>query len=144
MDQLRKRLERTDRLLRDLVEVLTPEHLATDLGGLPSNTIGGQLWCVVGARESYVRAAQAGEWQGFSCRLSADQTRDPRAILAALAETDADISEAANGAVSGSPAEDFLFDLLEHEVQHHGQLIRYLYALGIERPGSWKERYALT
>lgn len=43
-----------------------------------------------------------------------------------------------------SPAgEDFLFDLLEHEAQHHGQLIRYLYGLGIERPPSWKERYAL-
>jgi uncharacterized damage-inducible protein DinB len=33
--------------------------------------------------------------------------------------------------------------LLEHEVQHHGQLIRYLYGLGIERPESWKQRYAL-
>ena len=33
--------------------------------------------------------------------------------------------------------------LLEHETQHHGQLIRYLYGLGIPRPESWQRQYAL-
>lgn len=37
----------------------------------------------------------------------------------------------------------WLGDLLEHETQHHGQLIRYIYALDIPRPPSWRERYAL-
>jgi hypothetical protein len=36
-----------------------------------------------------------------------------------------------------------VLDLLEHEAQHHGQLIRYLYGLGLQIPASWKERYAL-
>jgi hypothetical protein len=34
-------------------------------------------------------------------------------------------------------------DLLEHEVAHHGQLIRYLCGLRIDIPESWKSRYAL-
>lgn len=144
MSQLHKRLQRTDALFCDLVSVLTPQQLASDLGGLPSNTIGAQLWCVVGARESYARAALAGSWQGFTCRLSSEETRDSAAILSALAATVADVLAAAGRVEPGSAAEDFMLDLLEHEVQHHGQLIRYLYALGIERPSSWKERYALV
>jgi hypothetical protein len=145
MESLVRRLERTDRLYRDLVATLTPELLRSELGGLPSNAIGGQLWCVVGARESYARAARAGSWQGFTCQLTAAQVADPGAILQALESTRLDVVAVAREvAKDDSPAGEFLFDLLEHEAQHHGQLIRYLYALGIERPDSWKERYALT
>ncbi len=144
MEQLRKRLERSGRLFRDLVAALTPEQLASDLGGLPSNTIGAQLWCVVGARESYVRAARAGSWQGFSCETWTQDTRTPADIVDVLTATAADVAAVAADAPANSPAETFLFDLLEHEAQHHGQLIRYMYALGIERPASWRERYALT
>jgi hypothetical protein len=38
---------------------------------------------------------------------------------------------------------DLAFLLLEHEVQHHGQLIRYVYANGLTFPGSWNERYTV-
>lgn len=145
MELLVNRLQRTDQMYRDLVATLTADQLRSDLGGLPSNTIGAQLWCVVGARESYARAARAGSWQGFTCQLSAAQAVDPAAILRALESTVADVVAAAGELhETDEPGADFLFDLLEHEVQHHGQLIRYLYALGIERPDSWKDRYALT
>lgn len=35
------------------------------------------------------------------------------------------------------------FDLLEHEIQHHGQLIRYVYGNGLSFPGSWNKRYTV-
>ena len=45
------------------------------------------------------------------------------------------------------PADDdslrYVLALLEHETQHKGQLIRYLYGLGIDRPESWQRQYAL-
>ena len=34
-------------------------------------------------------------------------------------------------------------DLLEHETQHQGQLIRYVYGLKYKFPKSWAERWAL-
>jgi hypothetical protein len=34
-------------------------------------------------------------------------------------------------------------DLLEHELQHHGQLIRYVYGNKLEFPESWKKRYTV-
>jgi hypothetical protein len=143
--QLAKRFERTTNLYLELVASLTPELLRSDLRGLPSNTLGAQLWCVVGARESYARAAKAGAWQGFSCRLSRADVQDPEAIRQSLSSTLADLTSLLEGGEPLSPqAEDFLLDLLEHETQHHGQLIRYLYALEIPRPPTWKERYALA
>jgi spore coat protein CotF len=32
-------------------------------------------------------------------------------------------------------------DLLEHEIQHHGQLIRYIYGNKLTFPNGWKQRY---
>ncbi|HMO54634.1 MAG TPA: hypothetical protein PJ994_09030 [Tepidiformaceae bacterium] len=73
-DHLARRLERTNQLYLDLAQVLDPALLASRLGELPSNTIGAQLWCVVGARQSYARAARQGSWQGFSSPLRADHS----------------------------------------------------------------------
>jgi hypothetical protein len=142
-EALGERLTRSHSLYVDLVEGLEAETLGSDLPGLPSNTIGAQLWCVVGARHSYALAARAGSWQGFSCPLSGDQVTDPEAVIEALESTFGEVVEALGGEIPPE-GEGFLLDLLEHEAQHHGQLIRYLYGLGIERPDSWKERYALA
>jgi hypothetical protein len=32
---------------------------------------------------------------------------------------------------------------LLHETQHHGQLIRYVYGLGLVFPESWRDRWNL-
>jgi hypothetical protein len=53
---LKEKLERSFRLTYDLVEHLDETYLKLDLPGLPSSQIAGQLWCVVGARESYIKA----------------------------------------------------------------------------------------
>ena len=123
---------------------LTTEQLASRLGSERSNTIGEQLWCVIGARESYARAARAGAWEGFSCALASDRTTDRDEILRLLELTRHEVLNAVGTSDELTSARlPFLLDLLEHESQHHGQLIRYLYALGIERPPSWRGRYAL-
>ena len=45
-----ERFERAFGLYVDLLATLAPAALSARLGELPSNTIGAQLWCVVGAR----------------------------------------------------------------------------------------------
>lgn len=109
---------------------------------MPSNTIGAQLWCVVGARESYSRAIKAGEWSGFTCSLVDPGSKTE--VQAALGRSEADVSEAlADVALRTDAASGLILDLLEHEAAHQGQLIRYLYGLKLPIPPSWKERYAL-
>jgi hypothetical protein len=134
--------ERSFGLYRDLLSLLDASVLGSRLAGLPSNTIGAQLWCVVGARESYARAISAGEWAGFTCSL--DEPGDLAKVMAALDRSEAAVSQAIQSHEPFTEAQDRLvLDLLEHEAQHHGQLIRYLYALRLPIPASWKSRYAL-
>ena len=142
---IRERLLESFELYDDLVRVVPEESLASKLPGIPSNTIGAQLWCVVGARESFASAIEAGAWAGFSCSLTAEETRARVAVAAALARS----AEQVVAAVDDVDAEDderlrFVLRLLEHEAAHHGQLIRYLYGLQLPIPASWKARYALS
>ncbi|WP_203579243.1 DinB family protein [Microbacterium hibisci] len=141
---LRRRLARANTLYLDLVDAVSAEQLGSHLADLPSDTVGHQLWCVLGARESYPAAARAGEWQGFTSPVTAEQTTDAAALRAAFVQTASDV----DAWIAGFDADDeasatYALALLEHETQHHGQLIRYLYGLGIQRPESWQRQYAL-
>jgi len=130
-------------LYNDLVNSLDESSLDTKLPNLPSNTIGLQLWCVVGARESYAKAIEANKWSGFSCSLQ--KPNDKESVLAALQSSQTLVTDTLKTIEAYSGVQNQLaMDLLEHECQHHGQLIRYLYGLRLEIPESWKERYALT
>jgi len=139
---LRRHHAAANRLYLDLLDGLTPDLLRTRLPGVRSSPVRNHFWCVAGARESYVRAARAGSWQGFDSSLTADD--DPSAVRAALertaAEVDAWLGELAPDDEYGW---DWALNLLEHETQHHGQLIRYLYAVPMPVPRSWVEHYAL-
>lgn len=121
---LQRRLDLAFKLTHDLVAHLDETSLGLNLSGLPSNRIADQLWCIVGARESYTRAIELGGWQGFSCSLKTPQVK--QAVLGALDATHKRVKEIDFSAL-GDAQIGFAFDLLEHELQHHGQLIRFVY-----------------
>jgi hypothetical protein len=137
---VKSRLLQAFQLTRDLIGHLDEPALGLNLPGLPSNTIGEQLWCLVGARESYMKAMVAGQWQGFSCSLTSPRVKT--AVLAALDAT----RQAFERQIAADLSEEqlpFALALLEHEVQHHGQLIRFVYGNRLTFPPSWKERYTV-
>jgi uncharacterized damage-inducible protein DinB len=125
-----------------LVDLLSEDDLGQRLADR-SNTVGAQMWCVVGARESYARAIENDGWIGFSCSLSGEDTTSKDLVLEALARSRAVLAEAIDGVDWTDTREGLLLDLLEHEVQHQGQLIRYVHALGRRFPESWATRWAL-
>ena len=139
-EALKVRLQRSFELTADLIDHLDEPALLLDLPGLPSNRIAAQLWCVVGARESYVAAIRAGGWQGFACSLT--ESRSKEAVADALTRTAGDLASVSFEPFTDAQS-DLAFALLEHEVQHHGQLIRYVYANGLTFPKSWNERYTV-
>jgi hypothetical protein len=128
---------------RELVSALPEEALERKLP-LPSNSIGAQYWCVVGARESYTRAITAGEWVGFKCSLTANDVKEKQRVMDALDRSAAEFEREAGKAVWTERTTALLLDLYEHETQHQGQLIRYVYGLGLKFPQSWIDRWALT
>jgi len=139
-EKLKARLEQAFELTSDLVSHLDEGALGLDLPRLPSNRIAGQVWCIVGARESYTKAILAGMWRGFACTLSTPRIK--RAALLALQESHSRLTAIDFSDLTEEQA-DLGFALLEHEVQHHGQLIRYVYANGLTFPESWNRRYTV-
>lgn len=139
-----ERIHQVFGLYNELATFLEEESYSSKLADLPSNTIGQQLWCVIGARESYLKGIQKGKWDGFSCSLPGAMTANKEAVRSALSRS----AEAAQQTFRlltsmTEPQERLAFDLLEHEVQHQGQLIRYLYGLKLGVPKGWKDRYHL-
>ncbi len=141
---LDSRLHEAFALYGALIETLEDDALARRLGNLPSNQIGHQLWCVVGARESYTRAIESGDWAGFRCSLAAADTTDRERVAAALRSSAAAATDALARVQELIEVQERLaLTLLEDEAQHHGQLIRYLYGLRLPVPDAWKARYNL-
>jgi len=129
-------------LYRDLIDSIDETALSSKLPQLPSNTLGLQLWCVVGARESYSRAIEANQWSGFSCSLKS--TTDISSVADALHRSANAVSEILKTIDTYTDVQcRLVIDLLEHEAAHHGQLIRYMYGLKLPIPDSWKSRFAL-
>jgi hypothetical protein len=140
---LASRFDRSFALYRDFAESLEESSLTEKLPGLPSNPIGLQLWCVVGARESYARAIRAGSWAGFACSLASPMEKVP--VTDALARSADEVRLVLDGIDACSETQgELLFGLLEHESAHQGQLIRYLYGLRFAIPESWRARYGLS
>lgn len=137
---LKARLDRSFQLTHDLVAHLDETSLNLDLPELPSNRISAQLWCIVGARESYTRAIADGAWNGFACSLTTPQVKG--SVLAALETSHACLNEIDFTNLSELQIK-FAFDLLEHEIQHHGQLIRFVYGNKLGFPESWNRRYTV-
>lgn len=141
MNQLLKtRLNQSFRLTHDLVVHLEEASLNLNLPNLPSNPISGQLWCIVGARESYTKAMEAGGWQGFSCSLKTPNVK--QSVLEALEATQKRLDKIDFAGLSDAQLE-LAFALLEHEVQHHGQLIRFVYGNRLGFPETWNKRYTV-
>jgi hypothetical protein len=63
-------------------------------------------------------------------------------VLAALEATQKRMIEIAFADLTDVQIE-LAFDLLEHEIQHHGQLIRFVYGNGLTFPDSWNKRYTV-
>ncbi|MHA2364237.1 MAG: hypothetical protein ACXAC7_09790 [Candidatus Hodarchaeales archaeon] len=140
-DLIVNRLDRAFELTYSLYSSLEKESLLFKLNNLPSNTIGQQVWCIIGARESYFKAIKRGNWNGFSCSLTDSNKKED--ILKSLSQTRNDIIGLLRNKKSEKMNLPLIFDLYEHEIQHHGQLIRYIYANKLKFPKTWNNRYSV-
>ena len=137
------RLDATFALYAELIDALDEPQLAQSLP-VPSNPIGLQLWCVVGARETWARALESGTWGPFHCSIGGIEETRSRDVVARALETSAAAYRAAASAGTDDDARiELKLGLLEHENQHLGQLLRYLLGLGLAVPPGWKRRFAL-
>lgn len=132
--RLHRLIDEYDDLAREL-----PESALSMKAPGRSNTIGQQLWCVIGGHESAVRAIEKGEWAGFDCSLT--ETTDKQKVVETLSSS----ADALRGALAGdSPvAGQMGLFVLEHDAMHQGQLIRFVYSLDLQFPQSWIDHWHL-
>lgn len=132
-----KHLRERFQSLYEIVDTFDPTLLNTHLNVPSSKSVGEHMWCLIGARESYVTSLLAGEWSGFECSLSS--TEHLGDILEKLKCSETLFEKAINDIREWTPERDeLLIYLLEHETTHEAQLIRHLYALEQSLPESVK------
>jgi hypothetical protein len=121
-DAIIKSLEARFAAYNDIIVGRSDEQLQIKLDVLKNKSLAEHLWCVVGARESYSTAIAADEWKGFFDKL----------------KTSAEVALSAIGSVDKWTAsrDELLLALFEHEVMHEDQLIRHMYGLDLDIPGS--------
>lgn len=131
IEKLLQRFDAYADLARDLDEALlnrtvdVPRH----------KSLAEHLWCVVGARESYARAIDQGEWAGFSCSMQSFSVTD---FQDKLRDSSLAVETAIRNVTEWTGARfELLATLAEHEVMHEGQIIRHMYAIDQALPGSW-------
>lgn len=93
---------------------------------------------MVGAHESYLKAVVNNPWSGFACLLH--DTRSKAEILQCLENSQRDWLLYLDEYGLKETQRAFLLDLLEHEVQHHGQWIRYVDGNRLNFPASRHDR----
>lgn len=141
---LKEKLEFIFSMYRDLLDTLRSEDYVYRLKGLRSNSIGNQLKCVAGARESYYKSILDNRGFKWICSFDGEMANVKAEIDKYMGAYEKEIisfidesEEISNNQMS------LILDLLSHEYLHQGQLIRYLYANHLPIPKSWKEFWHL-
>ena len=134
-EQIITRLQARLKAYDDLAETLDEELLNLKIDVPKHKSLAEHLWCVIGARESYARALEAGSWAGFACSMQSFSAEDFASKL--KASSSAVDAALANLSDWNSDRSELLALLAEHEVMHEGQIIRHMYALERDLPASW-------
>jgi hypothetical protein len=120
----------------DLAEAVEGETLLEKLPAPKYKSLREHFWCVIGGRESYIKALSAGLWDGFGCSL---ETVDKPEVIDKMKETQASFKTVLQSVDDWTADRDeLLATLLEHETMHEGQVIRLMYGLEKDLPSSWK------
>ena len=142
-DSVQEHLKAIFAMHQDLAETLPDEAFSEKLS-VPSNTVGAQFWCIIGTRESFARAIAAGAWSGWNCSMAGEDAAKKEKVTEKLQQAAQQLHEALSDVEWNEARDGMLLDLLEHEAQHQGQLIRYVYGLKHKFPDSLASRWALA
>ena len=138
------------RLTYDYLDVLSMSDLDLRLPFPESQTLGYQFWCMVGAHESYLNKLEHGTWQGFSSSLDQLASITPATIKDQMLIADDKMERVLTSIdldaplANGQAGYDVVFQMIKHEMHHHGQLINFTYCHHLPIPASWQDEWALS
>lgn len=143
--RLAHNMEMTGELAEHFSEV---SYRACAYSGDEDSELSKQFWCIIGARNSYSKAIKEGSWQGFDCPIKRTEARIKSTTLAQLLRSKDTVLNTvyacANNAEQFLAAAPQILRILEHEISHHGHIIRYAKALNIDFPSDFSQHYQIT
>ena len=119
----------------ELAESLPDDAFIQEMS-VRSNPIGRQFWWLSGPGRATPRRLESDAWVGFSCSLPGSATADKTKVVEGLRQSAFAFEKVVGQVDWTGTRDDLLLALLEHEAQHQGQLIRYVYALSYKFPES--------
>jgi hypothetical protein len=134
----------------DYLDVLDQSQLSLKLPFPESQSIGYQFWCMTGAHESYLKELEFGDWQGFSSSMDQLEHPSPPAIKANMQRSDQRMAELLRTKDLGVRLDSGKYGyglvqlMIEHEMQHQGQLINFMFCHHLPIPKSWQDKWALS
>jgi uncharacterized damage-inducible protein DinB len=150
LQELQQHWDQLRGMTYDLLDVITPDDLHKKLPFPESQDIFFQFVCMAGTQESFIPLIKTGIWEGWESSLSAEGSDNIRTIRLHLQAADNELMKALESVDllqvfddGGTPMQNYLL-LVEHESHHQGQLINFIYALGLPIPESWAEKWALS
>jgi hypothetical protein len=147
---LRRQWQEIRHLTYDYLDILDPAHLSLTLPFPASQTLGYQFWCMIGAQESYLRKLEHGRWQGFSSSLDGFETVTPALIKQQMSRADTEMERLLDQMnleqvlPNGQAGYVIVFQIIKHEMHHHGQLINFMFCHHLPIPASWQDEWALS
>lgn len=137
----------------DLLETLNDTQLRVVQSRPGLNTIGMHLLEMADVTYAYSQSLRSGElnFDEVQDMYSSEDQRKAH-IKERLRKSDEALSKAIEHIKPGfsinafgeeTSAEELLLTLLRHENLHHGQIIAFAYASGMELPESWQQNWAL-
>ena len=144
MDLLTSKLKKVFKMNNEFLTTIKEDDLKLRLVGMRSDSIASQITCIIGCRDSYSKCLPKDE----QFRWSPDFPHADRYNLSKLSRYLVEIGEKVISELESinelsDNQQELVLDLLSHEYQHQGQIIRYFYANGLKMPGAVKSEWHL-
>ena len=120
----------------DLAAQVDDDAIKAEMDIPRHRSLGMHLWCVVGTRESFAKAIEAGQMRGWSSSVAKFEREE---FIAKLEQSSQTLLGAIDGVGEGEwtpERERLLAQVAEHEVMHEGQIIRLMFGLQKPLPSS--------
>ncbi len=144
MSILIKKLKRVFAMNNEFLSTIAEDDLKLRLKGMRSDSIASQITCIIGCRDSYSKCLPIDEQFRWSPDFPYSERYNLIKLKSHLEEVgEKVVCELESIDLLSDNQQGLIMDLISHEYQHQGQIIRYFYANGLEMPNTVKTEWHL-
>lgn len=128
------KLETVFNMNNEHLSIINDEQLKLRIEGVRSSSIGNQIVCIARARDAYMKSILEDKGFSWDPDFPYEDRYDQEKMLNHMVNVgNESISKLRTIKEFSNNQLDLIMDLIGHEYQHQGQLIRYYYANDIEQ-----------